>query len=99
MTWKIEIATSEVKQYSGTSQATGKPYSFRKQEAWLHVPGQKYPQRFEIMLPDELPNGYQPGLYTLAPDALWINRRGNLVVTPRLAPMAAPADAKKGAAA
>ena len=76
---KIEVKSAEVGVQSGTSKRTGKPYSIRKQVAWLHTEGEPYPQRFELQLGDE-EKPYEPGLYEteneLFVDARNFNRLG-----------------------
>jgi len=68
---KVEILTSELTLLSGKSKKTGNDYAMALQEAFLHRPGQKYPEKFEITLPRERQDsegnwaGYQPGMYEL----------------------------------
>ena len=59
---KIEVKTSEVRVKSGNAKRTGKPYTIREQEAYLHVPGAAYPERCVLNLEgDQEP--YAPGIY------------------------------------
>lgn len=90
--WKIEIVKPEVREITGTSKRTGQPYRLRKQEAYLHQPGQQYPQKFEILLPDDMPNGYRSGYYRLSDDALYIDRFGSLKVDAKLVPLQTKAE-------
>lgn len=71
---KIEISDTEVRTRNFTSKE-GKPLSFREQSAWLHS-DDKYPTQFKISLGDQ--EAYQPGLYTIAPGSIFVDRFGNL---------------------
>lgn len=71
---RIEVPTAKFETIKGTSKASGKPYEINKQEAFLHKGG-KYPDRFEISLPND-PLGVRPlapGFYTLAPASIVVN--------------------------
>ena len=48
MTIKISIEDSTVEEFSGISQKTGKPFTIRKQEAWVTLPGEKRERPFVI---------------------------------------------------
>ncbi len=85
---RIEIVSAEFELIEGVSKKTGNPYSFRKQKGYLHQPGQKYPEGFDFTLEDDQPP-YQAGNYTLAPNAVSVNRDGRLDVKPVLVPMQA----------
>lgn len=50
---KIEIVSSEIREQSGTSQKTGKPYHIRKQQAFAHLEGNKYPIAFTLNVPND----------------------------------------------
>jgi hypothetical protein len=72
---RIEIASTHVETIKGTSKSSGKPYEINKQEAFLHKGTSKYPDRFEISLPND-PLGVQPmrpGFYTLAESSIVVN--------------------------
>ncbi len=87
---KIELISTEVETISGTAKATGKPYSFRKQAGYLHGAG-KYPERFMFPLQDgQAP--YATGLYTIAPDAIGVDRDGKLSISPRFQAVAQAAN-------
>lgn len=59
---KISIDSDQVHLKSGTSRKTGKPFEIREQEAWLHVPGVKYPVKCRVSLADRQA-AYPPGEY------------------------------------
>ena len=59
---KIEVKSAEVGVQSGTSKRTGKPYSIRKQVAYLYADGEPYPVRFELQLQDD-EKPHEPGVY------------------------------------
>lgn len=84
----IEIATQKVITRSGRSQRTGNNYSMREQEAFLHKPGQPYPDKIKITLGDDQPP-YTNGNYDLEPDSFFPNKYGALDVRPILKPRAA----------
>lgn len=81
---KIEIESSEIRELSGQSKATGKAYHLRIQSGYAFVTGHdgkpaKYPERFEFILDtDQAP--YPPGLYQLHPSALAV-RDGRLTLS------------------
>lgn len=80
---KIEIESSEVRELSGQSKATGKPYHLRFQSGYAFVIGpdgkaQRYPERFDFVLDsDQAP--YPPGMYQLHPSAVRV-RDGRLTL-------------------
>ncbi len=78
----IEITSAETQNISGTSAKTGKPYSFNKQNAFLHT-ADKYPTPFELTLFDDA-RPYAPGKYHLAEASLQVDRNGRLIVNPVL---------------
>ncbi|MES9872657.1 MAG: single-stranded DNA-binding protein [Candidatus Sedimenticola sp. 6PFRAG7] len=74
---------------SGVSKHNQRPYSFNKQEAWAHLPGQPYPSRMELTL-DEGSSAYKQGNYTIQPESLYVDRFGKLALgTLKLKPMTA----------
>ncbi len=75
---RVEIKNSELVHVSGTSK-TGKPYSFNKQVAWAHLPGQPYPTRIELTV-DSNETGYPIGDYILGPDSFMVDRFGKLTI-------------------
>lgn len=72
---RIEIASTSIETIKGTSKSSGKPYEMNKQEAFLHKGTSKYPDRFEITLPND-PLGVKPlapGFYTLDESSIVVN--------------------------
>jgi hypothetical protein len=96
---KITIASGAVRELSGKSATTGKPYELRVQTGYLHTMSKDgelspFPDKFDFFL-DREQQPYPPGEYTLHPSAPYVDRNGRLAVAPRLAPMtkaAAPAN-------
>ena len=76
---KIEIDNTDVDIFSGNSKRDGKPFSIRKQRAWAHLSGDKYPSGIEIVL-EEGQAPYQPGAYMLAPESVFVGRFGRLEI-------------------
>jgi len=94
---KVEIESSQVRELSGQSKATGKAYYLRIQSGYAFVVGPdgkpaRYPERFEFILDaDQAP--YPPGLYHLHPSAIRV-RDGRLILAAvALAPVKQPATA------
>ncbi|MEO8059067.1 MAG: single-stranded DNA-binding protein [Burkholderiales bacterium] len=90
---KITVAQTTVKELSGTSKTTGKPYHMRFQNAYAFTVDREgntppYPEKFEISL-DKDAAPYAPGDYTLHPSALYLDRDGRLACSPRLTPIKA----------
>lgn len=88
---KIEIESSEVREYSGTSKVTGKPYHIRIQSAYAWVTDGngkplRYPQPFDFLLADDQAP-YPPGVYTLHPSALKVREGRLTLATIALAPV------------
>jgi len=77
MTIKISIEDTAVDEFSGISQKNGKPFTIRKQEGWVTLPGEKRQRPFVIQLDDDQPP-YAPGDYLLDPSTYFINRFGAL---------------------
>ena len=74
---RITIESTEVHTKTGTSQRTGKGYSIREQDAYLHT-RKKYPVACRIPLGDEQ-EPYAPGDYDIA-SPLTVGRFDSLVV-------------------
>lgn len=80
---KVEIESSEVRELSGQSKATGKAYHLRIQSGYAFVVGPdgkpaRYPERFEFILEsDQAP--FPAGLYQLHPSAIRV-RDGRLTL-------------------
>ncbi len=91
---KITVAQTTVRELSGTSSKSGKPYAMRFQNAYAFTQDREgntppFPEKFEINLDrDQAP--YVPGDYTLQPSAVYVDRDGRLAVSPRLTPWKAP---------
>lgn len=85
---RIEILSGEVFVTRGVKD--GRTFEFHKQESFVHL-GQKYPVRALIRVEPGKP--YLPGIYTLAPSSFWVDRYGELRMTPRLVPVQKPATA------
>lgn len=76
--YEIEIiAESEVSTVSGKSAKTGNPYSFHKQEAYLHQ-GSGYPVLITVPIDDPL-KPYEVGFYYIA-NALSVGAFGDLTI-------------------
>lgn len=80
---RIEV-TGKVNEFS--SRKTGTVY--RLQEAYAHIPGQKYPQRFEFFVPkvDGVEKVLDAGFYQPSPESFYV-REGRLEFSPRLVKM------------
>lgn len=77
---KVIIQSTEVKNISGTSNKTGKPYSIRKQAAWIQLSGKPFPVEIELRLPDDTAC-YAPGEYeTDIESALFVDKFRSLSV-------------------
>jgi len=79
---KIEIKSGEVKVKSGNAKRTGKPYTIREQEAYLHVPGAAYPERCVLNLEDGQ-EAYPPGMFETS-NELYVGDFGRLAVSRRM---------------
>lgn len=91
---KVSVTSTEVRNQSGNVKATGKPYSLNFQTVWFHTFDRHgnpnpYPEKVEIIL-EKAPDGaalFNPiGEYTLAPSSIYIDRNGNLALSPKLVP-------------
>jgi hypothetical protein len=87
MTIKIEIASQAVQNRSGVSGRTGKKYSINEQIAYLHKPGQHYPDKIKLSLSDNQ-SAYPVGNYDLCPSSFFVDKFGALAVRPVLLPLA-----------
>ena len=88
---RITVAQSTVRELSGTSKTTGKPYHMRFQNAYAFTVDKDgntppYPEKFEISL-DREQAPYSPGEYQLHPSAVYVDRDGRLACSPRLTPL------------
>jgi hypothetical protein len=88
---KIEIESTDLREFKGVSAKNNKPYHLRMQSAYAFIVGPdgkaaKYPEKFELMLDaDQTP--YPAGVYQLHPSAISV-RDGRMTITPNLAPVA-----------
>lgn len=94
---KVSVTSTEVRTQTGNAKATGKPYSLNFQTVWMHTFDRSgklnpYPEKVEIIL-DKNAEGaalfYPEGQYTLAPESIYVNRNGDLSLSPRLVPLKA----------
>ena len=89
---QVSVTSTEVRNQSGNAKASGKPYSLNFQTVWFHTydrSGQRlpYPEKAEIILEKNKEGAalfYPVGEYTLAPSPVYIDRGGNVAVSPRL---------------
>jgi len=81
--FKIEIKSTELKLIQGTSQKSGKAYSFHTQQAYAHVEGKAYPVEFKLTI-DNGASAFATGLYTIAPSSFYVDKFGNLSISPKL---------------
>lgn len=99
---KVSVTSTEVRNQSGNAKASGKPYSLNFQTVWMHTVDRHghpnpFPEKTEIILEKDASGAalyYTPGEYTLAPESIYIDRGGNVAVSPRLVslkPAAKPA--------
>ena len=76
---------------SGVSKKTGRPYSMRKQNVHVTLPGERFPVRVEIGVEDN-EAGYTPGDYMLSPESFFLGEHNSLRLGRiKLAPMPAKA--------
>lgn len=92
---RISVTSTEVRNQSGNAKATGKPYSLNFQSVWLHLTDRSgapdpYPTKVEIILEKDKDGAalfHPAGDYTLSPTSLYVDRSGNLAISPRLVPI------------
>lgn len=92
---QVSVTSTEVRNQSGNAKATGKAYSLNFQTVWFHTfdrAGVKlpYPEKAEIILEKDKDGAalyYPVGEYTLAPGSVYIDRSGNVAISPRLVPL------------
>jgi hypothetical protein len=73
---RVEVKSAEVREQSGTSKTSGKPYELREQAAWIDL-GKAYPVEVKFLLQ----KGQQPfavGHYDAGTDCFWVGRGSNL---------------------
>ncbi len=81
---KIEIVSNDIREQSGTSQKTGKAYHIRKQQAFAHLDGVKYPIAFTLNVPNDR-QPYAPGMYQIDEKSFFVDRFGALGLSQELA--------------
>lgn len=92
---QISVKSTELRNQRGTAKASGKAYDLHFQTVWAHTSDRAgnpnpYPEKVEIILDknsDGAPMYYPVGEYTLAPNSIYVDRSGNLSITPRLLPL------------
>ena len=75
----IEIRDLNIENISGTSKRTQKPYSFNKQEGWLHQPDKPYPVSVDITLEDNA-SAYPKGIYKIDERSFYVDSFNRLSV-------------------
>lgn len=94
---RIDVHDTAVRQYSGISKRTQKPFTMHFQTVYGHFfsregKAEPHPQKFELILDkDEQGNAkaYAPGSYLLHPSSVYLDRQGDLTISPRLVPASA----------
>lgn len=89
---KVSVTSTEVRNQSGTAKVSGKPYSLNFQTVWVHTfdkhgTANPYPEKVEIILEKDQQGAalfYTPGDYILHESSVYVDRSGNLAVSPRL---------------
>lgn len=84
---RIEV-TKELRTIPFTDKKTGQRTSFDVQVCYAHIGGEKYPSKCEIAAPKGAAP-YQPGMYTLAPESIYLGEYNRLSLSPVLVPLAA----------
>lgn len=90
MTTILQVFSASLREIAFTDKK-GQPAKFFTQIAYLHSVnelGEKgpVPDKFELALPRGATVGYAPGMYTLHPSSVFVDRNGKLTVSPRLVP-------------
>jgi hypothetical protein len=91
---KIEV-TPEVRTVTWAAKPGRDAGSMQVQVAYAHVPGQKYPQRIEVM-PKRGDPVYPPGDYTFDSSSFYVDQHGKLAFGLKLVLMQAGALRKVG---
>lgn len=103
---KVSVTSTEVRNQSGNAKASGKPYSLNFQTAWVHTYDKHgkpnpYPEKVEVILEKDKDGAalfYPAGDYTLDPASIYVDRSGNLAISPKLTPIKAAPVARPAAA-
>lgn len=89
---QISVKSTEVRNQRGTAKASGKPYDMNFQTVWAHTSDRNgnpnpYPEKVEVVL-EKNDQGqalfYPLGEYTLSPSSVYVDRGGNLTISPKL---------------
>jgi len=97
---KVTVLDTPIRNMSGISKTSGKPYDMHFQTIWLHTVSPEgvpspFPEKTEIILDRDKATGrtspYAPGDYTLHPSSVRISSQGNPEVALRLMPLKRPA--------
>jgi hypothetical protein len=80
---RLEVKSEELKLVSGKSQRSGKDYSFHTQQAYAHLTGKPYPVEVKLTI-DAGNSAYKQGFYDLAPESFYVDKFGNLGLSPKL---------------
>lgn len=70
----IEFKEPNLVEVSGNSKKSGKPYSFYKQKAYAHIPGEPYPRMVYITLPKGQADAFKPGKYDYQVKEYYVDR-------------------------
>jgi hypothetical protein len=82
----IEILESKSENISGVGKASGKPFSFNKQEVYAHKEGNPYPDKSGIILQDDQAP-YPVGLYQISNESIYVDRNGRFALSAKLVPL------------
>lgn len=89
---QISVKSTEVRNQRGNGKVSGKPYDINFQTVWAHTSDRNgnsnpFPEKVEIILEKNEQGAalfYPMGEYTLAPNSVYVDRSGNLSISPRL---------------
>jgi hypothetical protein len=82
---RIEIKNESLKLVQGKSSRSGKDYSFHTQSAYAHLTGKPYPVEIKLTI-DAGNSAYKLGFYELSPESFYVDKFGNLGLSPKLIP-------------
>ncbi|MDA8446354.1 single-stranded DNA-binding protein [Paracidovorax valerianellae] len=89
---KVSVTSTDVRNQSGNAKVSGKAYSLNFQTVYVHTVDRQgkpnpYPEKTEIILEKNEQGAalfYQVGDYMLAPESIYVDRQGNLAISPKL---------------
>ena len=89
---KVSVTSTEVRNQSGNAKTSGKPYSLDFQQVWIHTCDRHgnpnpFPEKVEIILQKDKDGAalyHLKGEYTLEPSSIYVDRSGNLAISPKL---------------